>query len=114
DGKRYKRSVCRSNRRNDLRRIRCEYSRYGGVDRNDLRLHSTGNRQPAGHLLHETQWSIGRHHDAQIGGWKRLHRAPGYQLFPDTSADGGMLHILWWDTRLDTPSRAQTINLARL
>lgn len=26
----------------------------------------------------------------------------GHQLFPDVSADGGVLHLLWWDTRKDT------------
>jgi hypothetical protein len=25
----------------------------------------------------------------------------GHQLFPDVSADGGVLHALWWDSRLD-------------
>jgi hypothetical protein len=25
----------------------------------------------------------------------------GHQVFPDISADGGMLHALWWDSRLD-------------
>lgn len=25
----------------------------------------------------------------------------GHQLFPDISADGGVLHTLWWDSRLD-------------
>jgi hypothetical protein len=25
----------------------------------------------------------------------------GHQLFPDISADGGVLHALWWDSRLD-------------
>ena len=25
----------------------------------------------------------------------------GHQLFPDISADGGILHALWWDSRLD-------------
>jgi hypothetical protein len=27
--------------------------------------------------------------------------ATGLQLFPDISADGGILHALWWDSRLD-------------
>jgi hypothetical protein len=26
----------------------------------------------------------------------------GHQLFPDVSADGGVLHLLWWDTRNDS------------
>jgi len=26
----------------------------------------------------------------------------GHQLFPDISADGGVLHALWWDSRFDT------------
>ncbi|HEV8231082.1 MAG TPA: sialidase family protein [Thermoanaerobaculia bacterium] len=25
----------------------------------------------------------------------------GHQLFPDISADGGVLHVIWWDSRLD-------------
>ena len=25
----------------------------------------------------------------------------GHQLFPDVSADGGVLHVLWWDSRRD-------------
>src|SRR5262249_10099432 len=25
----------------------------------------------------------------------------GHQIFPDISADGGMLHVVWWDSRLD-------------
>jgi hypothetical protein len=25
----------------------------------------------------------------------------GHQLFPDISADGGTLHVVWWDSRLD-------------
>jgi hypothetical protein len=25
----------------------------------------------------------------------------GHQFFPDISADGGVLHVLWWDSRLD-------------
>jgi hypothetical protein len=28
-------------------------------------------------------------------------QAAGHQLFPDISADGGILHALWWDSRLD-------------
>ena len=27
--------------------------------------------------------------------------AVGHQLFPDISADGGILHATWWDSRLD-------------
>jgi len=29
------------------------------------------------------------------------NQATGHQLFPDISADGGILHTLWWDSRLD-------------
>jgi hypothetical protein len=29
-------------------------------------------------------------------------QAVGHQIFPDISADGGVLHVVWWDTRLDT------------
>ena len=25
----------------------------------------------------------------------------GHQIFPDISADGGLLHVVWWDSRLD-------------
>jgi hypothetical protein len=25
----------------------------------------------------------------------------GHQIFPDISADGGVLHVVWWDSRLD-------------
>jgi hypothetical protein len=28
-------------------------------------------------------------------------QAVGHQLFPDISADGGVLHAIWWDSRLD-------------
>src|SRR5206468_2679880 len=28
-------------------------------------------------------------------------RAIGHQTFPDISADGGVLHVLWWDSRAD-------------
>jgi hypothetical protein len=28
-------------------------------------------------------------------------QATGHQVFPDISADGGVLHTLWWDSRLD-------------
>ena len=28
-------------------------------------------------------------------------QAVGHQIFPDISADGGMLHVVWWDSRLD-------------
>ena len=28
-------------------------------------------------------------------------QAVGHQVFPDISADGGTLHVLWWDSRLD-------------
>src|SRR5205807_5359986 len=28
-------------------------------------------------------------------------RAIGHQAFPDISADGGVLHMLWWDSRAD-------------
>jgi hypothetical protein len=31
----------------------------------------------------------------------------GHQLFPDISIDGGVLHALWWDSRLD-PSYSPT------
>jgi hypothetical protein len=30
------------------------------------------------------------------------NQATGHQVFPDISADGGTLHTLWWDSRLDT------------
>ena len=30
------------------------------------------------------------------------HQAAGHQLFPDISADGGVLHALWWDSRNDS------------
>jgi hypothetical protein len=30
------------------------------------------------------------------------NQATGHQTFPDISADGGTLHMLWWDSRLDT------------
>ncbi len=29
------------------------------------------------------------------------NRADGHQLFPDISANGGVLHALWWDSRHD-------------
>ncbi len=29
------------------------------------------------------------------------NQATGHQVFPDISADGGVLHTLWWDSRLD-------------
>jgi len=29
-------------------------------------------------------------------------QASGHQIFPDISADGGTLHVVWWDSRLDT------------
>ena len=29
------------------------------------------------------------------------NQAAGHQVFPDISADGGVLHALWWDSRLD-------------
>src|SRR5438045_8965538 len=29
------------------------------------------------------------------------NEAAGHQVFPDISADGGVLHALWWDSRLD-------------
>jgi hypothetical protein len=29
------------------------------------------------------------------------NQAFGHQAFPDISADGGVLHMLWWDSRLD-------------
>jgi hypothetical protein len=28
-------------------------------------------------------------------------QSTGHQTFPDISADGGVLHVLWWDSRLD-------------
>lgn len=30
------------------------------------------------------------------------NQAKGHQVFPDISADGGVLHALWWDSRSDT------------
>ncbi|PYL49312.1 MAG: hypothetical protein DMF40_02495 [Verrucomicrobia bacterium] len=30
------------------------------------------------------------------------NQATGHQLFPDISADGGVLHALWWDSRNDS------------
>jgi hypothetical protein len=30
------------------------------------------------------------------------NEARGHQVFPDISADGGILHALWWDSRADT------------
>ena len=29
------------------------------------------------------------------------NQAVGHQIFPDISADGGVLHVVWWDSRLD-------------
>jgi len=34
-------------------------------------------------------------------------QASGHQLFPDVSIDGGILHAMWWDSRLD-PSYSPT------
>ncbi len=30
------------------------------------------------------------------------HQATGHQIWPDVSADGGVLHVLWYDSRNDT------------
>jgi hypothetical protein len=32
----------------------------------------------------------------------RSSTAVGHQLFPDISADGGVLHVVWWDSRNDS------------
>ncbi len=29
------------------------------------------------------------------------NQSAGHQIFPDISADGGVLHAIWWDSRLD-------------
>ena len=29
------------------------------------------------------------------------NQSVGHQIFPDISADGGVLHVLWWDSRND-------------
>lgn len=29
------------------------------------------------------------------------NQATGHQVFPDVSADGGVLHAIWWDSRQD-------------
>lgn len=29
------------------------------------------------------------------------NQSAGHQFFPDISADGGILHVIWWDSRLD-------------
>jgi hypothetical protein len=46
----------------------------------------------------------------RYNGTNGAHTAPavidnqgvGHQVFPDISADGGMLHAIWWDSRLDS------------
>ena len=30
------------------------------------------------------------------------NQSAGHQIFPDISADGGVLHAIWWDSRLDS------------
>jgi len=35
------------------------------------------------------------------------NQAAGQQVFPDISADGGVLHTLWWDSRLDSCKNVQ-------
>ena len=30
------------------------------------------------------------------------NQSTGHQIFPDISADGGFLHVVWWDSRLDS------------
>ena len=29
------------------------------------------------------------------------NQATGHQIYPAVSADGGVLHAIWWDSRLD-------------
>lgn len=36
----------------------------------------------------------------------------GHQLFPDTPADGGVLHALWWDSRNELFYTADVLNAA--
>jgi hypothetical protein len=73
-------------------------SSFGTIASEDLpaKLHQRVGSQ-AGVYFIRLDGSTGTHTAPQL-----LDDEPrGHQIFPDISADGGVLHTLWWDSRLD-------------
>lgn len=71
-----------------------------------------GTETPSGSTYHTTDPGMGGQAATffvRYDGANGSHTAPavidnqatGHQVFPDISADGGVLHAIWWDSRLD-------------
>ncbi len=71
-----------------------------------------GTEAPTGSTYHTTEPGLGGQAATffvRYNGANGTHTAPtvidnqavGHQVFPDISADGGILHAIWWDSRLD-------------
>jgi hypothetical protein len=71
-----------------------------------------GTEAPTGSTYHTTEPGMGGQAATffvRYNGANGTHTAPtvidnqsvGHQVFPDISADGGILHAIWWDSRLD-------------
>ena len=72
-----------------------------------------GTEAPTGSTYHTTEPGMGGQaatffvrYDGATGGHTTPalidDQAAGHQVFPDISADGGTLHAIWWDSRLDS------------
>lgn len=72
-----------------------------------------GTEAPTGSTYHTTEPGMGGQAATfflRYDGANGTHTAPaliddqarGHQVFPDISADGGVLHAVWWDSRFDT------------
>jgi len=71
-----------------------------------------GTEAPTGSTYHTTEPGMGGQaatffvrYDGASGGHTNPalvdNQAAGHQVFPDISADGGILHTIWWDSRWD-------------
>jgi hypothetical protein len=94
--------------------VRSTADQYGGGESVYIVYDATkpNTEAPTGSTYHTTEPGIGGQAGTfftRYDGATGSHSMPkvidpqgsGHQVFPDISADGGMLHAIWWDSRLD-------------
>ena len=95
--RRLRRPTSTTGARVDLHRLRRDQARHQVAHRDDLR-HRPRARQPGGAYFVRYDGATGQRTPRRC----LIDDQPsGHQIFPDISADGGVLHALWWDSRND-------------